>query len=274
MPPGPRAGRPDRPAAPPRTAPRPEAPDPRGERLQKVLARAGYGSRRACEELITAGRVQVNGEVVRTLGVRVHPGRDRVQVDGEIARTESSVVIMLNKPAGYITSCADPEGRPVVMDLLPREQLPRLFPVGRLDWETEGLLLLTNDGELANFLTHPRHGVRKVYQTKLKGRPTPEALRRLRQGVMCDGERLVASLVEVLHPTQENTWLTIGIEQGRNRQVRRMCEAIGHPVLKLTRIELGPLCLGTLARGEWRRLTQDELAHLTAMRPRRAPERP
>ena len=239
----------------------------RGERLQKFLARAGIASRRQCEALIEAGRVQVNGEVVRTLGTRVRPGRDRIQVDGEAVRAEAPVTILLHKPAGYITSRSDPQGRPVVTSLVAQASLPRLFPVGRLDWDTEGLLLLTNDGTLANALTHPRYAVRKVYHAKLKGHPAPEALGLLARGVVCDGEPLRALAVEVLHPTRQNTWIAVTLEQGRYRQVRRMCEAIGHPVLKLTRVALGPLRLGSLPRGQWRPLSPDELRSLYALVP-------
>lgn len=233
-----------------------------GERLQKVLARAGIASRRQCELLITAGRVQVNGQVVQTLGVRVRPGRDRILVDGQAVRAPESVTILLHKPAGYITSRSDPQGRPVVTSLLPRTGIPRLFPVGRLDWETEGLLLLTNDGGLAYALTHPRYGVRKVYHVKVKGHPTPEALAHLTRGVVCDGEPLKALAVEMHHPTRQNAWIAITLDQGRYRQVRRMCEAVGHPVLKLVRVALGPIHLGSLPRGRWRPLTPDELREL------------
>jgi 23S rRNA pseudouridine2605 synthase len=212
----------------------------------------------------------VNGVVVRELGTRVHPGRDQVQVDGEVLRAERLVTLMLHKPAGYITSLADPQGRPVVTTLLPQTGLPRLFPVGRLDWDTEGLLLFTNDGELANLLTHPRHGVRKVYHAKLKGTPEPEALARLARGVECEGEWLHASAAEVMHRTRQNTWVALTIEEGRNRQVRRMCEAIGHPVLKLVRVALGPLRLGALPRGQWRPLSPGELRSLECLRPQRA----
>lgn len=239
----------------------------RGERLQKFLARAGVASRRQSEALIAVGRVQVNGEVVRELGTRVHPGRDRVQVDGEEVRIEAPVTILLHKPAGYITSRSDPQGRPTVTSLLAQARLPRLFPVGRLDWDTEGLLLLTNDGALANTLTHPRYAVRKIYQAKLKGHPAPDALALLMRGVVCDGEPLRALAVEVLHPTRQNTWIAITLDQGRYRQIRRMCQAIGHPVLKLIRVALGPLRLGSLPRGQWRQLTQDELRRLQAMLP-------
>lgn len=226
-------------------------------------------SRRECETFITAGRVQVNGRVVTTLGTRVRPGRDHVQVDGQAIRIEGAVTIMLHKPPGYITSLSDPQGRPVVMSLLPRGGLPRLFPIGRLDWDTEGLLLLTNDGELANLLTHPRHAVRKVYHAKLKDHVSFESLGRLLHGVVCDGERLFAASVEMLHPTRENTWVAITIEQGRYRQIRRMCEAIGHPVLKLLRVALGPISLGALPRGGWRPLTPLELGSLEALRKQR-----
>jgi len=244
------------------------------ERLQKFLARAGVASRRQCEALITAGRVQVNGEVIRTLGTRVRPGRDRVQVDGVGLRAEAPVIIMLHKPAGYITAVSDPEGRPVVLSLLPKAGMPRLFPVGRLDWDTEGLLLLTNDGDLAHLLTHPRHGVSKVYHAKVKGRPTSEVFRRLVQGVVSDGERLSATAARVLRTTQENTWVTIGVHQGRYRQVRRMCEAVGHPVLKLVRVALGPLALGSLPRGQWRPLLPAEVRALEALKAGNPPERP
>ncbi len=176
---------------------------------------------------------------------------------------------MLHKPAGYLTTLADPRGRPVVTALLPQTGLPRLFPVGRLDWDSEGLLLFTNDGELADLLTHPRHGVRKVYHAKLKGMPALETLARLVRGVQCGGEWLHASAVEVMHRTRQNTWVVVTIEEGRYRQVRRMAEAIGHPVLKLIRVALGPLRLGTLPRGQWRPLSPEELRSLESLRPQR-----
>ncbi len=235
--------------------------------MQKFLARAGIASRRQCEAFIAAGRVQVDGQTVRTLGTRVRPGRDRVQVDGETVRPEALVTILLHKPAGYITSRSDPQGRPVVTSLVQQGGQPRLFPVGRLDWDTEGLLLLTNDGALANALTHPRYGVRKVYHAKLKGHPTPESLARLTRGVVCGGEPLKALGVELLHPTRQNAWIAVTLEQGRYRQVRRMCEALGHPVLKLIRVALGPIRLGSLPRGQWRPLSADELRALRALVP-------
>jgi pseudouridine synthase len=224
-------------------------------------------SRRHCEDLILAGRVRVNGQVVRILGTRVRPALDRVQVDGEAVRPDRLVSLLLNKPAGYITSLSDPQGRPVVTSLLPPGDFPRLFPVGRLDWDTEGLLLLTNDGELAHVLTHPRFHVRRIYHAKVRGRPTPEALERLGRGVVCDGERLTALAVEVLRTTAHNAWLAVTLGEGRYRQVRRMCEAVGHPVLRLIRVALGPLGLGDLPRGAWRSLAPAELASLMALVP-------
>lgn len=216
----------------------------------------------------------MNGTVVRTVGTRVRPGVDQIALDGVRLRPEAPVTVMLHKPAGYITAVSDPEGRPVVVSLLPKIGLPRLFPVGRLDWDTEGLLLLTNDGDLANLLTHPRHEIAKVYHAKVKGRPTPEVLRRLLPGVVSDGERLSATAVSVLRTTRENAWVMVSVRQGRYRQVRRMCEAIGHPVLKLVRVALGPLVLGSLPRGQWRTLLPAELRALEAMKARGVPERP
>ncbi len=212
----------------------------------------------------------MNGQVIRAPGTRVRPDRDRIQVDGVAAQAERPVTILLHKPAGYITSRSDPQGRPVVTSLLPAAGLPRLFPVGRLDWDTEGLLLLSNDGELANTLTHPRYGVRRVYHAKLKGHPTPESLGRLTRGIVCDGEPLRALAAEVIQTTRQNAWISITLEQGRYRQVRRMCQAIGHPVLKLIRVALGPLRLGSLPRGTWRMLTPAELRSLRL----RGPESP
>ena len=216
----------------------------------------------------------MNGAVVRTIGTRVRPGVDQILLDGVRLRPEAPVTVMLHKPAGYITAVSDPEGRPVVVSLLPKTGLPRLFPVGRLDWDTEGLLLLTNDGDLANLLTHPRHEVAKVYHAKVKGRPAPEVLRRLLHGVVSDGERLSATAVSVLRTTRENAWVMVSVRQGRYRQVRRMCEAIGHPALKLVRVALGPLALGPLPRGQWRTLLPAELRALEAIKAHGGRERP
>ena len=244
----------------------PEGEEGSGERLQKVLAQAGIGSRRASEELIEAGRVRVNGEVAR-LGRRVDPEVDVVEVDGaQIGVKPGLVHLLLNKPAGVITTAADPQGRPTVLDLVPPE--PRLFPVGRLDADSEGLLLLTNDGDLAHRLTHPSFGVEKEYLVEVEGEPARGVLRRLREGVDLDDGVTAPAKVAALG----DRLLRITIHEGRNRQVRRMCEAVGHPVRRLVRTRIGPLAERDLAPGEWRPLTQDEVRALeraAVARPRR-----
>jgi 23S rRNA pseudouridine2605 synthase len=229
---------------------------PEGERLQKVLARTGIGSRRVCEDLIAEGRVTVNGAVAE-LGRRVDPEADRVEVDGvPISVREGLVHYLLNKPAGVVTTASDPQGRPTVVELVPDE--PRVFPVGRLDAETEGLLLLTNDGDLTHRLTHPSFGVEKEYLALVEGTPSAGALRRLREGIELD-DGITAPARASLQPPSS---LTIVIHEGRNRQVRRMCEAIGHPVQRLVRVRIGPVADRRLRPGEWRPLTQDEVRAL------------
>ena len=227
-----------------------------GERLQKVLARAGIGSRRVCEELIANGRVTVNGEVA-LLGRRVDPQEDRVEVDGvPVGVRPDLVYYVLNKPAGVVTTAADTHGRPTVVELVPPE--PRVFPVGRLDTETEGLLLLTNDGDLTHRLTHPSFGVEKEYLAEVEGSPSRAAIRRLREGVLLD-DGLTAPAKASLQPPN---LVTLVIHEGRNRQVRRMCDAIGHPVRRLVRTRVGPITDRTLKPGEWRPLTQAEVRDL------------
>ena len=236
--------------------------DPGGERLQKVLAQAGLGSRRACEALIEAGRVEVNGEVA-TLGRRVDPERDRVTVDGVTVPVRPGLVYyLLNKPPKVMTTAHDPEGRPSVVELVPAE--PRVFPVGRLDWDTEGLLLLTNDGPLAHGLTHPSRGVPKTYLVEVAGVPGRAALRRLREGVDLDDGRTAPAKARLAQTTPTGAALEIVIHEGRNRQVRRMCEAVGHPVRRLVRTRFGPLRDRSLAPGQWRPLTQAEIRALYA----------
>jgi 23S rRNA pseudouridine2605 synthase len=235
---------------------------PGGERLQKVLAQAGLGSRRACEDLIEAGRVEVNGEVA-TLGRRVDPEHDRVTVDGVTIPVRPGLVYyLLNKPNKVMTTGHDPEGRPTVVDLVPAE--PRVFPVGRLDWDTEGLLLLTNDGPLAHGLTHPSQGVPKTYLAEVVGVPGRVALRRLREGVDLDDGRTAPAKARLAQTTPTGAALEIVIHEGRNRQVRRMCEAVGHPVRRLVRTRFGPLRDHSLAPGQWRPLTQAEIRALYA----------
>ncbi len=237
-----------------------------GVRLQKVLAQAGLGSRRTCDELIERRRVRVNGEVA-VLGQRVDPEVYVVEVDGaQIGVRPGLVHYLLNKPAGVITTAADTHGRHTVVDLVPSE--PRVFPVGRLDAATEGLLLLTNDGDLAHRLTHPSYGVDKEYLVEVAGEPSRGVVRRLREGVELDDGITAPAKVAVLG----DRLLRITIHEGRNRQVRRMCEAVGTPVVRLVRTRIGPLADRTLAPGEWRPLTQDEVRALeratVAARPR------
>lgn len=234
----------------------PTGADGEGERLQKVLARHGFGSRRACEELIAAGRVMVNRGVA-VLGRRVDVDRDEVAVDGVVVGVRPSLVhYLLNKPAGVISTAQDPRGRRTVVDLVPAE--PRVFPVGRLDGETEGLLLLTNNGDLAQRLTHPSYGVEKEYLAELRGAPSRSALRRLREGVTLeDGPSAPARVIRV-----EAGVVKIIIHEGRNRQVRRMCDAVGYPVVRLVRTRIGPLVDRSLAPGEWRELSVTELRSL------------
>ena len=230
---------------------------PGGQRLQKVLAAAGWGSRRVCEDLIAAGRVTVNDEVA-VLGRRVDPATDDVRVDGAPAGTQPDLVhYLVNKPTGVVTTVTDPQGRPTVMDLVPDN--PRVFPVGRLDLMTEGLLLITNDGDLAHAVTHPSHGVDKEYLTTVRGgRVSPHAIRMLRTGVELDDG--------ITHPARvsqpEPGLLRITIHEGRNRQVRRMCAAVGHPVERLIRVRIGPISDRKLQPGQWRHLTDDEVMAL------------
>jgi len=249
----------------------PSAPvDPEGgeQRLQKVLARVGLGSRRACEELIADGRVTVNGDRAE-LGRRVDPGRDRIELDGVALPVLPGLVhYVLNKPVGVVTTADDPHGRPTVVGLVPAE--PRVFPVGRLDADSEGLLILTNDGDLAQRLTHPSFGVEKEYLAEVDGVPSAGALRALRRGVELDDGTTAPATVGVVAPGV----LRIVIHEGRNRQIRRMAEAVGHPVRRLVRTRIGPLTERGLAPGEWRPLTLTEvraLASAAGPRPGRAP---
>lgn len=231
-----------------------------GERLQKVLARAGFGSRRAAEELIAAGRVSVDGEVAR-LGQRVDPEHARVEVDGVAVTVRGDLVYyLLNKPRRVVTTARDPEGRTTAVDLVPAE--PRVFPVGRLDYNTEGLLLLTNDGELAQLLGHPRHGVEKAYLAEVTGVPSRATLRSLREGVLLDDGPTAPAEVRLVQTRDDNAALEIVVHEGRNRLVRRMCEAVGHPVRRLVRTRVGPISDLRLAPGEWRPLRPREVRAL------------
>lgn len=231
-----------------------ELPD--GERLQKVLARAGIGSRRTCEDLIEDGRVTVNGRDI-VLGARVDVEHDRIEVDGvPLGVRPDLVYYLVNKPPGVVTTAEDTHGRPTVIEMVPDE--PRVHSVGRLDMDTEGLLLVTNDGTLTHRLTHPSFGVEKEYLAHVEGEPGAGALRRLREGIELDDGTTAPARVSSPGPGL----LKLVIHEGRNRQVRRMCDAVGHPVVRLVRTRIGPLRDAELGPGEWRPLTQDEVRSL------------
>lgn len=228
-------------------------------RLQRFLARAGVASRRASEELIAAGRVLVNGQPVQKMGVKVDPDHDVVQVDGKVVTvSQEHVALMLHKPAGYVTTMSDPQGRACVADLVPAERFPGLYPVGRLDRDTTGLLLFVTDGGLGNQLLHPSHHVLKRYLAQVRGVPSRHQVHLLRTGVKLEDGMTAPAEVELLDCGPDAT-LSIGIREGRNRQVRRMCDAVGHECLALHRSSFGPLELGDLPEGEWRLLDEGEL---------------
>lgn len=234
------------------------------QRLQKVMAQGGVASRRHSEELIQAGRVSVNGQVVTELGTKVTPGKDIIEVDGRaLGKAESLVHILLNKPKGYVTTLFDPQGRKKVTDLLGGEVGQRVYPVGRLDYETEGLLLLTNDGELANTLMHPSRQIKKTYIAKVRGVPGPAKIKALESGIELEDGLTAPAEVKMIDVKGPNaSTVSLRIHEGRNRQVRRMFEALDHEVIHLKRTTLGPLQLGDLPVGEWRELTDRELLEL------------
>jgi pseudouridine synthase len=259
-------------------------------RLQKILSQAGIASRRAAEKLIAEGRVMVNGATIREMGVKADPSADDIRVDGRrVKSAQRHRYILLYKPAGFVTTRSDPQRRPTVIDLL-RGVRDYVYPVGRLDYDTEGLLLLTNDGDLAAMLTHPRHEVERTYEARVAGTPDEHAIDRLRKGIPLDGRRTRPADVVVLsrglarrsRDAAEASVLLITIREGRNRQVRRMLEAVGHPVKSLKRTKIGPLGDRSLKPGHWRELTDAEVRMLknqpgrprpTAARPRAASAR-
>lgn len=236
-------------------------------RLQKALANAGVASRRVCEDLIAKGRVEVNGEIVTELGSRIDPTKDRVFVDGQAVQFDQTMrYIILNKPTGVVSSLKDEQGRPDLRRFT-REFSERLYNVGRLDAETSGLLVLTNDGELANILAHPSYGVEKTYVAKVRGRLAPGTLERLKRGIeLEDGPiRIDSGKILAGQATKDATLVEVTLHSGRNRIVRRMLDAVGHPVLELVRRSFGPLHLGTLRAGEMREVTPDELRKLVTL---------
>ncbi len=235
------------------------------QRLQKILASAGFGSRRACEELITAGRVDVDGETVTELGSKAHPTQQKIRVDGESIRAARFCYLALNKPPGVVTTASDPSGRPRVVDMVPGDI--RVFPVGRLDMSSEGLILLTNDGALANGLTHPRFGVRKVYHVLVAGNITQETLDTLKQGMyLAEGFAKVVN-ARIKSAEGRSSWLEMILDEGKNREIRRLLAKVGHKVLRLMRVEMGGVRLGEMPLGAYRQLTSLEIQKLkTAVR--------
>ncbi len=236
------------------------------QRLQKILSSAGIASRRLSEELIAQGRVSVNGNVVTELGTKADPSRDEIKVDGRRIKIEQQrVYILLNKPRGYVTTRSDPQGRPTVMDLVKRVR-EYVYPVGRLDYDSEGLLLLTNDGELAARLTHPRHEVERIYEARVKGVPDDHEIDRLAKGIVIEGRRTSRARVSVTQvrdaASGPQAIIEIAIHEGRQRQVRNMFDAVGHPVVRLRRIAIGPISDDELPTGHYRELTLAELTRL------------
>jgi 23S rRNA pseudouridine2605 synthase len=234
---------------------------PEKERVHRALARAGVASRRAAERLVAEGRVTIDGEVAR-IGESVGPGQ-LIEVDGRPVSAERSAVFLVNKKRGVISTASDPQGRPTVVDGLPREL--RLYPVGRLDRDTTGALLVTNDGELAHRLMHPRHGMVKEYEVLVKGRVPEAVVRRLRRGVeLDDGVTRPAGVERIARRAPGGTWLRFRLSEGRNRQIRRMAEAVGHPVIRLHRPSYAGMDIGSLEPGEWRELSEEEVGRLAS----------
>lgn len=234
-------------------------------RLAKYLAQAGVASRRKAEEMIEQKRVKVNGVIVDTQGIKIDPERDVVEVDGQVVnKCNDKIYILLNKPAGYISSVYDPQGRPTVVQLV-KEVKTRIYPVGRLDFDTEGLLLLTNDGDFTNLMLHPRYEITKTYEALVKGMVGREALEKLKKGVLLEDGITAPARVKILRKGKDKTLLELKIHEGRKRQVKRMCREIGHPVLKLKRTSFGFLNLDGLSAGEYRYLTPDEVEKLKMM---------
>jgi 23S rRNA pseudouridine2605 synthase len=243
------------------------------ERLNKLLAHAGLGSRRQCDDLITAGRVTVDGRIVRELGTKVDQGQ-RISVDGQPIHAERLVYWLINKPKGYLCTNRDPRRRPLAIDLVPKVVSQRVYTVGRLDESSEGLLLLTNDGDLAFRLMHPRFGVEKTYLVQVAGQPSPDDVQQLLKGVWLSDGHVKAKQVKRLKSHGGSTWLRIVLNEGKNREMRRMLARLGHKVLNLRRIALGPVQLQALPRGKARRLTLQELAALKQVAERCYPQEP
>lgn len=239
------------------------------ERLQKFISRAGFASRRKAEELILEGRVKVNGEVIRTLGVKIDPEKDVVEVDNKIIKPEKKLYIALYKPVGYLSSLYDPFGRRTIKDLLKGKLSSRVYPVGRLDFDSEGLLLCTNDGEIANLLIHPRYKIPKIYEVLISGIPKEEELKKLREGVILEEGKTLPAKFEIVwkNSKTKRSLLKVVLYQGWKRQIRRMLALFGYEVLKLKRVQIGEIRLGNLKPGEFRFLSDEEIKWLKSLRP-------
>jgi 23S rRNA pseudouridine2605 synthase len=236
------------------------------ERIQKILAKAGIASRREAEKMILEGRVMVNGTVIDALGFKADPAKDHIKVDGKrLPQFESKIALLLNKPRGYLCTVEDPEGRRTIMDLLTKVK-GRIYPVGRLDFDAEGLLILTNDGDLAHLLSHPKFSIPRTYLAKVSGAPDEKKLNRLKKGVVLEDGRAKAVYILVLQQGEKNSWVRVVVTEGRNHLVKRMFKAIGHPVLKLKRVGFGSLQLGALPSGQFRYLTPEDIDRLKNQR--------
>lgn len=232
------------------------------ERIQKVIARAGIASRREAEQMVLEGRVTVNGKIIDQLGFKVDPLKDHIKIDGKrLPPPEPKVTFLLNKPKGYLSTVSDPLGRPTVMDLM-RGVRWRVYPLGRLDFDAEGVLLMTNDGELFYRLSHPRFSIPRTYWAKVEGIPEEKALRRLQRGLRLEDGPAKARSVRILRRTERHCWIEAVVTEGRNHLIKRMFLAVGHPVLKLKRVAFGPIRLGDLPPGQFRMLTGEELEQL------------
>jgi 23S rRNA pseudouridine2605 synthase len=229
------------------------------ERIQKILAKAGIASRREAEEMLIEGRITVNGKVVDTLGSKADPSKDQIKVDGNrLPVFEPPIILLLNKPRGYLSTVKDPGGRPTIMDFLKKIKW-RVYPIGRLDFDAEGLLLLTNDGELTYHLSHPKFSVPRVYWAKVSGVPDEKKLARLKRGILLEDGRAKIASYRLLRHKEKNSWIEVVVTEGRNRLVKRIFLAIGHPVLKLKRVGFGPIQLGSLPIGQFRYLLPEEI---------------
>ncbi|HHW70083.1 MAG TPA: rRNA pseudouridine synthase [Clostridiales bacterium] len=231
-------------------------------RLQKYMAYCGVASRRKCEDIIAEGRVSVNGYTITDMGVKINPRKDIVKVDGiTIEPEDKKIYIALNKPVGYISSVCDQFGRPTVLDLVDRK-FGRLYPVGRLDYDSEGLILLTNDGDLAYRLTHPKFNISKEYNVEVDGLPTPYDIDKLRKGIFLEGRKTRPAIIELLKQSKNSSTFMIILKEGRNRQIRKMFDFIGHSVISLQRVRIANILLGNMQPGEWRHLTDEEIVVL------------